>query len=280
MKEENADYFQKNPKFKDFKSYRDLKSGDGLLLRSDGYISAAIAHAGVAETQLNHLAFVHVSPAGEISTLEAGPTGLKIYSIQEHLDLRYIRTVVYRYEDSDLAKKAAQASYDYATNFRSENGYRLPYDFTFNYQYNSHLFCSEVIYYGFKTASNGAVDVPYFKSTFTPGLKDFLNKAGIPLTDANINTYRTFIPGDIEFDPRFELVAEWRNPKLTADSRSKDIILRKVIEWIGHDNYQFRPSVLLRAGTHLAWGLVRTPLIRRKLLPLVPLQLSPLQRGQ
>jgi hypothetical protein len=275
-----ASYFQINPQYKDFKSYRDLQSGDALLVRGDSYTSAAIAHSTLAETQLSHLAFVYVSPAKETSTMEAEAAGLKIYSLKEHLNLRYVRTVVYRYRDTALAKKAAEVAYNDAQKFYQENGYRIPYDFRFDYQDSSHMFCSEVIYYGFKIASKGKVDVPCFKSTFIPGLREYLRKAGIPLTEENIKTYRTFAPGDIEFDPRFELVAEWRNPKRTADSRTKDIIFRKIFSWIGNDHYQFHPSVLLWLGTQLVWAALRTPVIKYKLLDKLPRQMRPIQMQQ
>ena len=58
----------------------------------------------------------------------------------------------------------------------------------------------------------------------------FLKAIGVPANSENISSLDVFAPGDIQFDPHFELVAEWRNPKKLSESRYKDFILTKLFE--------------------------------------------------
>ncbi|MCO4795140.1 MAG: hypothetical protein KC493_15590, partial [Bacteriovoracaceae bacterium] len=150
----------------------------------------------------------------------------------------------------------------------------IRYDFAMDYSEEKKLFCSEIIYWGYRNASNGELDVPMYKTKFNKGLIPFLNVMGITISENNFESFDTFAPGDIQFDPRFEMVAEWRNPQKMSDSRVKDMILTKMFEWMEKLDYELKPPFGIRSKSKLSWLLRRTPFIKKKLAEKFPLNMS------
>lgn len=255
-----APYFLVNKSFK-FSGVTDLKAGDILLTRGNAYTSAAIARIGEADAQFSHLSLVHEDKKGALFTSEAHiEVGSLGEPIQTHIDQGNARTVVFRFKDAAIARAAGAIMYKRvrAAQVKKEN---IRYDFGMDYKDNKDLFCSEIIYDGFRKASNGELDVPIFKTKFNKGSIPFLQKLGIKVDKDNIDEFDTFGPGDIEFDSRFELVAEWRNPARMRDTRSKDLILTKLFEWMETKDYQFRPPGKIKRKAWFSWMLRRTPLV-------------------
>lgn len=256
----SAPYFLVNKDI-EFKGVEDLRAGDVILSRGNAYTSAAIARIGSSDAQFSHLSLVHQDEKGALFTSEAhievGSLGEPIHT---HIEQGNARTVVFRFKDSDIAKRAGAIMYKRvrAAQVKKRN---IRYDFGMDYKDGKDLFCSEIISEGFKKASNGELDVPIFKTKFNRGSIPFLQKLGINVTPENVDEFETFGPGDIEFDPRFDLVAEWRNPARMKDTRSKDLILTKLFEWMETKDYEFRPPGKIKRKAWFSWLVRRTPLI-------------------
>lgn len=271
-----APYFLVNDKFK-FSGASDLRGGDVILSRGNAYSSAAIARIGTADAQFSHLTLVHEAADGKLYTSEAHiEVGSLGEPMQKHLDQGNARTVVFRFRDPVMAQKAGEIMYKKvrAKQVQKKN---IRYDFGMDYHDNSDLFCSEIIYDGFRQASDGELDVPVFKTKFSKGMIPFLRMLGIKIDDSNIDSFDTFGPGDIEFDYRFDLVAEWRNPARMRDTRTKDLVLTKLFEWMEKDGYLFHPPGKVKRKAWFSWMLRRTPLISMALKGKFPKYMT---RGQ
>jgi hypothetical protein len=273
--EGEGSYFLKNPKF-NFSSHRDLQSGDVIISRGNAYTSAAISRIGVDEAQFSHASFVYQDPEGKTYTTEAHiEIGSVVEPFQVHLDQQNARTVVYRYKDSVHAHAASVAIMERVKKNQAKKK-NVPYDFAMKYLEPEDLFCSEVIYAGFQMTAV-PLDVPIYKSTFSKGLIPFLNRMGIEVNESNIETFETFAPGDLEFDPRFELVAEWRHPHKVRNSLIKDAILSSMFDWMEKGNYRFKPGTGISSQSYMAWLLRRTPFIKKQLQNKFPLNMKPTQ---
>ena len=55
--------------------------------------------------------------------------------------------------------------------------------------------------------------------------RDFFDRIGV-------TAEQTFAPGDIDLDPRFDLVAEWQDYRLTSTLRLQDMLMTKLLEWM------------------------------------------------
>ncbi|MGZ3807781.1 MAG: hypothetical protein ACXVCE_06830, partial [Bacteriovorax sp.] len=258
-------YLLVNPKYaSEFSSYKDLKSGDVILSRGNAYSSAAIARIAKSDYQFSHLSFVYRDPdTRELFTSEAH---IEIGSVTapfiDHINEKNVRSVVFRYKDEDVAHRASKAMFDLIKKHQ-DKGKTIDYDFSMNYKDDSKLFCSEVISDGFKLVLPNEDFFPKFKSKFTSGIIPFLNTIGVPVSKENIESLDVFAPGDIQFDPRFELVAEWRNPKKLEETRLKDFILTKMFERMDQAGYKIDPSFKMGAEVRSYWLLRRTPLVKK-----------------
>ena len=145
-------YFLVNKAF-DFKGYEDLQSGDVILSRGNAYSSAAIARIGKNDMQFSHLSLVYKDENGKLWTSEAHiEIGSVIAPIETHIEQGNSRTVVFRYKDADMAHKAAKNMFDRVKK-RMDKKDNIQYDFGMDYSEEGRLFCSEIIYWGYRNAS-------------------------------------------------------------------------------------------------------------------------------
>lgn len=275
----NFPYLLVNPKFaNDFRSYEDLKSGDVILSRGNAYSSAAIARISQNDYQFSHMSFVYRDPeTRDLFTTEARlEIGSIVAPIADHLNEKNMRSVVFRYKDEFVAHKASKYMFDLVKKHQ-DTGKNIEYDFSMNYKDDSKLYCAEIISRGFKVALADNSYLPKFKSKFPKGVIPFLNTIGVPVTNENINTLDIIAPGDIQFDPNFELVAEWRNPKKLEESRFKDFILTKMFERMEKNGYQIDPSFKMDAEARALWLLRRTPIVKKFLEKKFALNMTPSQ---
>lgn len=256
-------HFVVNPNFS-FTNHQDLKSGDVILSRGNAYSSAAIARIGDDDTQFSHLTLVYRDEKdGKLHTSEAHiEIGNVVAPMKVHIDQKNARTVVFRMKDEKLAHEAGKYMFDYIKKYKKKKKKNIPYDFSMVYQDDSKIFCSEVIYHGYNEASKKLygreLNIPLYKTTFNPNLRKFLNKIGIEVDKQSIKTFDTFGPGEIQFDPRFDIVAEWRNPEKLKDTRFKDAILTKLFQWMEEDGYSFRPTFGNTVSHSFAWLMRRS----------------------
>lgn len=269
-------YLLVNPKYvDDFKSYEDLKSGDVILSRGNAFSSAAIARIGSNDYQFSHLSFVYKDPESqETYTTEAHiEIGSIVAPVIEHVGGKNAREVVFRYKDSDISHRASKNIYERVlAKQKTKKG--IQYDFSMDYKDDERLFCSEIISSGFKKVLPEEDFFPMFKSTFTTGMIPFLRKIGVPVTKENIATLDVFSPGDIQFDPRFELVAEWRHPKKMEENRIKDFILTKIFERMDTEGYEIDPTFKMDAQSKTLWLLRRLPIVKKFVAEKFPLNMS------
>lgn len=273
-------YLLVNPKYaSEVKSYEDLKSGDVILSRGNAFSSAAIARIGESDFQFSHLSFVYRDFANnnKMYTTEAHiEIGSVVAPMEDHIASKNARSVVFRYKDSNLAADASKQMYERVKN-QSATGKNIEYDFGMNYKDDSKLFCSEIISAGFHAVKPTAGYLPKYKSKFTLGMIPFLNNIGVPVTKENIQSYEVFSPGDIQFDPNFDLVLEWRNPRKMEQSRLKDFILTKLFEKMENEGYQFDTSLKMDLQSKTFWLLRRTPIVKKFLDKKFPLNMNATQ---
>jgi hypothetical protein len=261
-----------------FDDYNDLESGDIIISRGNAFSSAAIARIGITDSQFSHMSFVYRDENNQLQTIEAHiEVGSVASEFQNHLNQKNTRAVVYRYKDQKLAHKAAKHMFNKVKNFSKSNKANINYDFGMDYKSNTELFCSEVVYDGFQYASVGETNIPYYKTQFDSSLIKFLNQIGVRVNKSTISSFDTFSPGDIEYDTRFDLVAEWRNPEKVVSTRIRDAILTKMFDWISTKDYQLKSGFSVTTKSYLAYFARRVPLLKKSYIEKFPLNMSPKQ---
>jgi hypothetical protein len=196
--------------------------------------------------------------------------------MEDHIASKNARSVVFRYKDAMLAAEASKHMYNRVKN-QSSTGKNIEYDFGMNYKDDSKLFCSEIISSGLHAVKPENGYIPKYKSKFTVGMIPFLNNIGVPVTKDNIQNYEVFSPGDIQFDPNFELVLEWRNPRKMEQSRLKDFILTKLFDKMEKEGYAFDTSLNMDLQSKSFWLLRRTPIVKKFLDKKFPLNMNATQ---
>ena len=217
-----------------------FQSGDVLLVRGKLYNSAAIARIGDVDSQFSHTSIIHVDKAGKYwvveSLIEKGAT---ITSLEEALDHGISRAILFRHKDAALAERASNFIYNHV--LKSQNGRKdtIYYDFSMELDNYNSLFCSKLIRQAYDVASNGSVQLPTFLTDLETGSQDFLNKIGV-------TAKQTFAPGDLEIEPQFHLIAEWRDYRNTSDLRLQDLIMDKFFEWMDEHDYRFKETYTIK----------------------------------
>jgi hypothetical protein len=231
----------------------ELRSGDVLLSRGSAYTSAAIARVTDVPAQFSHNAILHIDASGRKwivqSLIENGAMAIPF---EKYATTGHARVYVARHPDAALAASAAKKIFDLVTRATATRG-NIPYDFKVNEADPSELFCTELIAYAFKLASRGQVKVPLYSSGINMRNRDFLDAVGI-------SPRRAFMPGDLEVDSRFELIAEWRDYSQVGDIRRDDAILDKQFEWMERKDYVHAPQFTTSLLKHLVYNLRHGPL--------------------
>lgn len=247
---------------------RDLRSGDLLLWRGTTSISASIARLGDSQNNFSHLSIVYIDPQTKRRyNVEALiETGMIMQDFtDEPLHPGSGKVVVFRHKDQEIAKKAAAFAYKVATETIGTEKH-LEYDFGFDLNNPNTVFCSEVVHWAFKEASNGSVMLPQFLTKFDMKNRKFLN-------DMGTNVATGFQPGDIELEPSFDMIAEWRNLHYSRSNQLKDIIFTGIYDWMDRYNYNFQWSVRGNVLGSVVFGLRRTPLLGGLVEEKVPLNM-------
>jgi hypothetical protein len=238
-----------NPKFK----HIILKSGDLLLSRGNAYSSATISRIAKTDTQFSHVAVYYLDEKTNTP-----------YVIQAHIEIGVVvdrfadyfrdgkvRASVFRYEDEALAKKAAEKLYKIVKD-RMNTGQNIEYNFSMDQDDYNRLFCSQVVRYGFKLASNNQVTIPYFDSSFEMKNPDILNRLGV-------TAKRSFVPADLEVDPRFTHLAEWTDYQTVHQAWTYDAMLTEMFRWMEDYGYRLDTPIKQNVITRISYNLRRTP---------------------
>lgn len=229
----------------------ELRSGDLLLVRGSSFFSAAIARIGDEDGQFSHLAMTYTADDGGRYVMEAMfDSGVVIVPLDEWLSHGPARLLVFRQQDARLAEQAARDIHDWIAAAR-ESGRTIPYDYRMNTQDRSEFFCAELVGFAYERASAGQLRLPAYPTSLQA-------LRGHPfLENMGIRDRTTFAPGDVELDPRLQLVAEWRNLRHSAETRIKDAILTSLLDWMATHGYQLTYRGLLQGGVEIYWALLR-----------------------
>jgi len=253
-----------NPKFK----HIILKSGDLLLSRGNAYSSATIARIAKTDTQFSHVAMYYLDEKT-----------CKPYVIQAHIEIGVVvdpfseyfrdgkaRSSVFRFQDEALAKKAAERLFQLVKS-RMDSGNNIQYNFSMEQDHYDRLFCSQLVRYGFKLASDGQVEVPFFDSDFEMKNPEILNRLGV-------TARRSFVPADIEVDPRFIHLAEWTDYETVHQAWTYDAMLTEMFRWMEEYGYHLDTPLKQNVITHLSYKLRHTPLAGQLLDKKFPLNMK------
>jgi hypothetical protein len=248
----------------------ELRSGDLLLSRGDAFTSAAIARIGDIEGQFSHLAMVYIDEkTGKKFTVESTiEEGVFVAPIEKYLSYGKVRSEIFRFRgDPKVAHQAAKTMYDRASKATAA-GANIPYDFHFNLQDDSEIFCAEVAALGYRVASNGRVSLPTHASRMSGENREFID-------DIGMSGKTTFAPLDLEVEPWFDLVGEWRDLARTEQSHRKDEVLTAMFAWMQEYHYVLDKTAWNKLSSTVLLELGKWPLFSKLLKSKVPVNMRP-----
>ncbi len=217
-----------------------FQSGDVLVMRGMHHNSAAIAMVGDVDSQFSHAALIYIDPTGKHWVVESLiATGAHIIPLEQSLSSGAARMMVFRHRDAALAAESAKFIHDHVAASLDGRQRRILYDFSMRLDGGSRLFCSKLIRQAYKAASNGNVKLPAYRTVLGMKNRDFFKRIGV-------KTRHTFAPGDMELEPEFDLIAEWRDYRATSKLRLQDVTMAKFFEWMDTRNYTFRETLTIR----------------------------------
>ncbi|NUN06314.1 MAG: hypothetical protein HUU57_11185 [Bdellovibrio sp.] len=218
-----------NPKYANY----DLKTGDVMLIRGKSYVSAMIARISDEEANFSHLAIIGEDKTGKKYVVEALiQHGVIVTPLEKWRDQEDARVALYRQKDAALGQLAGRKMYETAK-AALDKGSAIPYDFAMEDKDHSAVFCSEVVSWAYEMASDNSYIIPKFRSSISK-FKNSNYPRSLGLLSSTL-----FSPHDIEVDPRFELVAEYRFYPLLRQVRMQDTVLQSIYSWIIEKNYEF-----------------------------------------
>lgn len=232
----------------------DLRTGDVLVTRGSAVSSAGIAHMGRVDSQFSHNALVYVDPrSGKRWVIEAY---LELGAVVEPLD-RFLehgidRIVVMRHPDTALAALAAETAFE-----RVKHGPRIDYDADFDFGDHHGLFCSEVPGWAFGSLIGRPDDVP-----IPMALTEFARDRNPSMFAAmGIEGGVTSAPPDLMFDPRFDVIAEWRDLADLVKLRHQDAAVESVMAWMEDKGYTLAPKARHRSTVGFGLFVRKIPLL-------------------
>lgn len=225
-----------------------FNSGDLMLARGVSFISAIISQISDNRSHFSHVVFVDVDSKTQTpGTVESYVgAGVKKYDMDFALKNENARLLVLRPKDTVLGQKANF----FASKAAAEN---IRYDYSMNFVDYSKMSCVELAVYAYDKGSQGQVKIPTYPANLTLNNADFLAKMG--LKKGQIIT-----PDDLEADPNFELVLDWKDYRLVRDSRHKDAILSELMRWMSDLRYNFHETLSSRAAKYIVQPSRKTPL--------------------
>lgn len=225
-----------------------FQSGDLMLARGVSFISAIISQISDNRSHFSHVVFVDINEktqtAGTIESYVG--SGVKHYDMDFALKNENARLLVLRPKSHVLGQKAAS----FANKAVAE---KIRYDYSMNFTDYSTMSCVELAVYAYDKASQGQVKIPVYPALLNLNNQDFLSKM-------NLKQGSIITPDDLETDPNFELVLDWKDYRLVRDSRHKDAILSELMRWMSELHYNFHDTLKSKAAKYIVQPSRRTPL--------------------
>ena len=238
-----------------------FEDGDMFVTRGVSFLSSMIARLGTRATQFSHIVFVHKDEkTGQMKTIESYVgVGVGFYEFDFALKNENARILWLRSKDKQLAKKAAQKIKALVKD-RIDKKNPIKYDYELNFNDASTMSCAEVSQVAFEMASGGKFKIPYYPNEIA-GAESLVSRL-------KISPGATYEPGDMEIDPRFELMGEFSDLRLTRDSRQKDAIMTAVFSWMNEHDYQLVDTMKSKMAGGVIHKVRRTflwPLVQKML---------------
>lgn len=250
----------------------EFKSGDVLVSYGMAYGSAAISHVGDDGGTFSHLAMVYVDPKGTVYTIEAHPEfGVKVAEISKYLADGKGRSALYRHHDQEMAALAGKMIFDVAYP-RDMAGKAIPYDFSMDLvDHDKALFCTETASYAYEMAAaklgRNNVHLPAFATTISM-------KSPYILDAFDIKERLTFAPSDMEVDPNFEMLAEWRDIPRARLMHHQQAALERQFNWLDTRNYIYYEDLKTAFESKALYAARHSKLFQGLVFNLVPPDLS------
>ena len=242
---------------------KDLKfeAGDVLVTRGVSFLSGMIARLGSRATQFSHIVFVdRDSKTQELKTIESYVgVGVAFYDFDFALKNENARILWLRNKDKSLARLAS-SKISKMVKDRLDQHNPIKYDYELNFKDPTTMSCAEVSQVAFEMASEGQFKIPYYPNEIS-GAESLVSRL-------KIAPGPTYEPGDMEIDPRFELMGEFQDLRLTRDSRQKDAIMSEIFRWMNDYDYQLVDNMKSKMAGGIIWKIRRTflwPLVKKTL---------------
>ncbi len=258
-----------------------LRSGDVFLSRGNTFESAAIARIGKEEAQFSHLALVYIeAPVGTELSVEDADNDPRAHTIEAHIEVGAFGRLFKNYVDDgngrvlqfrsklppEKAHQAAESLFNYVGKYQQDRMKKAgrdqlepddnpPYDFKMNAKDHREIFCAEVVSMAYE---NVGWNIPTFPS-------ELRNNDLTQLMQ--ITSLSTFAPADMEVEPRFDFLAEWRDVRKTAALLRKDVVLASIYNWMDVERYRFHFSPVDFAKAWVAWGVRHAGIGFQKVIP-------------
>jgi hypothetical protein len=237
-----------------------FRRGDLMIARGVSFLSAMIARLGDIDSQFSHVILVAGDPRDPkhaLGTIESYVgEGVNFHEMHWALKNENARLLLLRPRDPALAESAATGMAKRVADLASLKK-RIHYDYKLDFHDDETMSCAEVAQVAFRTAARKAIEIPEFPTVIHEGQNLLDNLA--------IKGGETFSPGDLEVDSRFEIVAEFRDLRLTRDSRIKDAILTQMLAWMDQ-GYRIFPTMKAKMAAGPIRILRKTflwPLVKR-----------------
>lgn len=215
----------------------EFRSGDVILVRGRLHNSAAIARIGDVDSQFSHVGLVYVDEDRQQWMVEALiEEGATMSPLELALRHGLGRAVLLRHRDVALAAKAARIMHDRVATSRRLLGRWIPYDFTMELDGDDQYFCSKLVRDAYRLASAGRLEMPSFGTRLEMKNRDFFDRLGVTALE-------TFAPADYEAETCFDVVAEWRDYRVTSALRMQDLLMSKLFEWMDTHDLKFQEGV-------------------------------------
>jgi hypothetical protein len=235
-----------------------FKSGDLFITRGVSFLSSMIARLGDRPGQFSHIVMAYKDPERKrLRTIESYVgVGVDFYDLDFALKNENARLLWLRSKDGNLGVRAGNQIGTHVKKILDRSK-KIKYDYILDFDNPETMSCAEVSQVAFEKASGGRIKLPYYPSKIVSN--DITKRLKFaPGT--------TFSPSDMEIDPRFEIIGEFRDLRLTRDSRQKDAIMTSILKWIEKDNYVLKDSFNSAMAGGVIYDVRRTflwPLVQK-----------------
>jgi hypothetical protein len=206
-------------------------SGDLMLARGVSFVSAIITQVSDNRSHFSHVVTVHVDDKTQtVNTVESYiGSGVEKFDLDFALKNENARLLLLRPRDAELGKRAADVAMVAAEQ-------RLPYDYDMDFRDGQSMSCVEVPVAAFAKASENRITLPTQASQVVLKNPEFLRRLGL-------RPGKIITPDDLEIDPNFEMILDWKDLRLLRDSRHKDAILSEIVRWLSERHYEFHDNL-------------------------------------